>query len=655
MRHTKTLSLSLLASLLYSNPLLAQTELEEVVVTASRFTEELATLPGDVSIITSKTIRQSTAQNIPHLIQSELGISVGDITGNGRNYFVDLRSFGETASANTLVLVDGRRVNAPDLSGTDWLQTPLDRIQKIEVIRGGSTAVLYGDNASAGVINIITRSGGQNVQKMDLVAGSFGTLKTQISMDGLYKKLSFTADAGFQRSDGYRINSGSQAKNTGFKLDYDFNDRFSLNVSGGYNRDSTEWPGALKKSDLEGGYSHTDTLYPEDFSKTEDFFFKGGPEFHFGKEHLFKMDISYRQRQNENFSSGDWGTFFAQTNMDTYAVAPRVQLAHSGYGFTNKLIFGWDYETSQLDVTNDALFFGDASTADFSFKKQNTAYYLNDKLQLHHRWTLSGGYRMDRANYHFSPSTPSETTLDQEAVSATLGYDVNPNSKLYLNYANSFRYPLIDEQFNYFSNTVDTTLLPQVAKEYQIGIRHHFSKTFKTDLNLFQIRTDDEIYYDPNTFSNTNMEGQIKREGVTLNFKKQFEQWSLMGNYTWTKSSIEEGTYADKKFPGVPKQKAGLGIHYNPSEPLSLTLNGNYVGEKWFISDFNNDFDKQPSYLLLDSGMHYRWPNITGFIKVTNLTEREYSEYAVLGGFPTEQAYYPSPGRKIMVGISLHH
>ena len=78
--------------------------------------------------------------------------------GNRRNYRVDLRGFGETAQSNTLVLVDGRRINQADLSGTDWALIPIDRVKRIEIIRGGRGSILYGDNAAGGVISARTKS-----------------------------------------------------------------------------------------------------------------------------------------------------------------------------------------------------------------------------------------------------------------------------------------------------------------------------------------------------------------------------------------------------------------------------------------------------------------------------------------------------------------
>ena len=132
---------------------------QEVVVTPTRRDEPLARVPAPVTVITATEIARSTARDIPDVLRSHAGVSVTDITGNRRNYRVDLRGFGETASSNTLVLVDGRRVTLPDLSGTDWFQIPLDRVERIEVTKGSRGSVLYGDNATGGVINIITKDG----------------------------------------------------------------------------------------------------------------------------------------------------------------------------------------------------------------------------------------------------------------------------------------------------------------------------------------------------------------------------------------------------------------------------------------------------------------------------------------------------------------
>jgi iron complex outermembrane receptor protein len=148
----KRITLLALALLLCATQLMAEEtetlKVDEVVITATRYEEKVSSVPANVTVITETDIKNSTAQNIPDLLKTDMGIQVTDITGNKRSVMVDLRGFGATGASNTLVLLDGRRINHPDLSGVDWTQIPLDRVQKIEIIRGGRGSVLYGDNAA---------------------------------------------------------------------------------------------------------------------------------------------------------------------------------------------------------------------------------------------------------------------------------------------------------------------------------------------------------------------------------------------------------------------------------------------------------------------------------------------------------------------------
>ena len=131
---------------------------DEVVVTATRFKESYIDKPVNVTVITAEDIRQSAAKTVPDLLSEQAGIAIHDFFGNNAaTTTVDLRGFGITGAQNTLILVDGRRVTDIDLSGVQWSAVPLAAIERIEIVRG-SGAVLYGDGATAGVINIITKS-----------------------------------------------------------------------------------------------------------------------------------------------------------------------------------------------------------------------------------------------------------------------------------------------------------------------------------------------------------------------------------------------------------------------------------------------------------------------------------------------------------------
>ncbi len=86
-----------------------------------------------------------------------------------------MRGFGDASVTRVLVLVDGRRVNRPDLAGTNWLQVPVEDVERVEVVRGPAS-VLYGDHAVGGVINIITKKGGEKLSvTASGMGGSFGS------------------------------------------------------------------------------------------------------------------------------------------------------------------------------------------------------------------------------------------------------------------------------------------------------------------------------------------------------------------------------------------------------------------------------------------------------------------------------------------------
>ena len=169
----------------------------EVVVTATRYGEKLVSVPANVTVISEEKIKNSTAQNIPDLLRTEAGVHVNDIAGNSRNITVDLRGYGETSALNTLVLVDGRRVNQADLSGADWIQIPLDRVERIEIIRGGRGGVLYGDNASGGVINIITKEGDKSKAGAGAAYGSYETFKGNAYLSGEANSLTYSLSGSY--------------------------------------------------------------------------------------------------------------------------------------------------------------------------------------------------------------------------------------------------------------------------------------------------------------------------------------------------------------------------------------------------------------------------------------------------------------------------
>ncbi len=639
--------------------------LPEVVVTATRYDEKVQNIPANVTIITDGDIKNSGAQNIPELLRAQAGIKVSDINGSHRSYTVDLRGFGETAALNTLVLVDGRRINQADLSGTDWVQIPLDRVKRIEIIRGGRGSVLYGDNASGGVINIITKEGDRFKAGFGAAAGSYDTYKSDAYVSGSITNLSYSLSASYLDTDGYRDNSKQEAKDLGLNLNYYASDVLKLNFSTGYHKDDTGLPGALKESDFAADISRKDTINPNDFAETEDYYFKGGSEFFFLGDNVFKFDLAYRKRDTSSFASFTGGNFTADTEINTISLSPRLVLKNKVWGMANNFSTGFDYEDITEDIVNDSYYPPFSSLGKFKLKRKNYGYYFYDDFKPLKNLSLAAGYRYDRADFDFDPfKTPGPplssdgTSADESAYSAGINYTFDKKSYAYFSFARSFRYPVLDEYFDFMTNTVNSELKPQKSNNYELGVRYFFNTDCYAHLNIFRLDTVDEIFLNPTSkgfgiVGNDNMDGETRRDGVEISFSTAITKWlSLNAGYTYTHAKIRGGSFNDKDIPDVPNHQATLGAVLF-WQGASLSVSGIYIGERPYLSDFENTFDMQEDHLVFNLKLKYPWKKFTVFMDINNITNEKYSEYGVISlfSFPQEKAWYPSPERNILAGM----
>lgn len=627
--------------------------MDEVVVTGSRFEDKLASVPTNITVIHRQDIENSTAENVPDLLRTQVGVQVTDIAGNRKRFRVDLRGFGETSQSNTLVLVDGRKINQADLSGTDWTLIPLERVERIEIIRGGRGSVLYGDNATGGIVNIITRSGDRKEISGRVAAGSYNTYKGSLSYSGSNEKLSWNLNGDYLSSDGYRDNSGTESKDIALTLDYYPSENVKINLGGAYHKDDTNLPGALKASDFAGGVTRTTSLQPNDFADTKDYYISAGPELYFFNDSSFKFDVSFRRRNFFSAALFAGGSFEGDSEINILTFSPQLIIREKIWELKNNLTLGIDYRDSEEDIHNKSVYFGFPSEGFFNLQKNNIAYYVQDDLNLSEKFSLSAGFRHDRADFEFSPTTPDKVDLDQNLFTVGLNYSLSDYIQLYGSYSQSFRYPLLDEIFSFFTNTVSTTLLPQTSNDYEFGLRYAMNKTFYANINLFRIDTDDEIFLNPITFNNENLDGTTRRDGVEVSLVWMIDRLTFRGGYRYTDATLEDGTFAGNNVPGVPRHKVDLEASYQFSQEFLAAVNGSYVGKRPFESDFFNAFAEQDDYFLINAKLIYRQDRFSLFLNLNNLTDEEYSEYGVLGGFPVEQAYYPSPGFNILGGLSV--
>jgi outer membrane receptor protein involved in Fe transport len=244
--------------------------------------------------------------------------------------------------------------------------------------------------------------------------------------------------------------------------------------------------------------------------------------------------------------------------------------------------------------------------------------------------------------------------MSEDAFTAGINYTFYKQSYIYFSCSRSFRYPLLDELYSFYTNTLDTDIGPQSSHNYEIGIRYFFTHDIYAHLNLFRIDTDNEIVYNPELYVNQNLDGKTRRDGIEISlFAKPLDWLTLKGGYTYLDAEIKKGMFKGSDIPNVPTHKVDVDVLTHLGKGFTITLNGVYVGERPFISDFSNEYGKQDSYIVLNSKIQYQWKSLTAFLDINNLTNNEYSEYGVIGGYPLERAYYPSPKINFLAGLSM--
>lgn len=165
-------------------PVLAQTQLKEVVVTANRSEQLLPDALPHTTVIGRDAIERSQAVDLPTLLSSEAGFQFTQNGGRGTAANLFLRG---SAASQVLVLIDGVPLTKQDTTGTVSLEhIMLDQIERVEIVRGNVSAI-YGSGAIGGVIQVFTRKGqGKPVGFVHLEAGSFGSARGAAGISGQF-------------------------------------------------------------------------------------------------------------------------------------------------------------------------------------------------------------------------------------------------------------------------------------------------------------------------------------------------------------------------------------------------------------------------------------------------------------------------------------
>jgi vitamin B12 transporter len=197
----------LLAALISSHLLIAQrdtTTLEAAVVTATKFERKQTETGKVLSVIDRATLERNGGKTLGEMLNTVAGVQIIGANNNpGTNNLVTIRG---AAAGNTLILLDGVPVNDPSVI-TNYFDInfiPIDQIERIEILKGGQST-LYGSDAVAGVINIISRKPGNKKATVNglFSYGSWETLSQNIGITGKTKSLDYSIQYTHTNSEGF--------------------------------------------------------------------------------------------------------------------------------------------------------------------------------------------------------------------------------------------------------------------------------------------------------------------------------------------------------------------------------------------------------------------------------------------------------------------
>ena len=640
---------------------------DAVVVTASRFPERALDAPIGMTVINAERIANSTAATLPELLSQEAGIVSRDNTGSPDRQ-IDLRGFGVTGDQNTLVLLNGQRLNELELGSIRWSSIPLANIERIEILRG-SGAVLYGGNATGGTINIITRGpeAGRRSVAVGGTSGTYGTheLRAAINLGG--EHLGFSLFANDQASDNYRRNNRLEQQNINGEMRLS-GLRGHLALTFSLENQNLGLPGARTAAQLLTDPRGAST--PRDFTARDGAraTLSGRVDLGFGE---FAADLGWRNSVRtaslKDYSGFGFPDTFVDTRSHVWTFTPRIKIPYQAAGLRHSLVAGVDVEDWSYDSrrATEVATLG-TPNARVLATQYNQAVYAQHHTEFGRDTKLTLGARQQRvemaARDVVNPASyaSGRSTMSPRAWEVSLRHGFTQAAAVYGRVGQSFRVSTLDESYSQFGgpffDAAVTILKPQVSKDHEIGVEYR-AGGLRARASAFANYLVDEIYFFAPTFSNINLP-PTRRSGVEFDASYDVTSaLSVFGNLSITDARFRDGVIggvnvAGNTVPLVPRDAANAGFNWKFAGRTRLNLVTRYVGRQFYDNDQTNSFPtKMPAYATTDLKLTHSVGGANIGFSVNNLFDKDYYSYAIRNGAGTSFNAYPQWRRSVLLNL----
>jgi len=548
-----TIKLSLIATLLLTTTYADETLEPITIVSTSKTTQSIKNTTSNVTVITADDIEEKGYQTVAQAIEQQAGMIISRSGGIGQLTSIFTRGMN---SGQTLVLLDGMRLNDPSSpNGAAQLETlTTSNIQQIEIIKGGSSSI-WGSNASAGVINIITKKPQNGTHgSLALSYGSYNTKGADADLSYKDEKLTAQVLSSYLKTDGFSALSPRDAESDSYKnksynlkFAYSFNENNKLELS--YNDIKTDFD-----------YDNSD---PDDKNSNGD-----SKQKNYALAYTFKLNnynaifhASKSDIKRHNNSIGQYDSFISLNDSTSKEYSFINQYIYD----ENKVILGFEYKdiNGLSESTYTSEFYNSYDLTDSSYRNKaifiSNTYYINDATLLETNLRYDDFDKFDNKTTYKIGLKHNHIFIEGFTASA--------------NYYTAYDAP----STYYLSKTTINSLKPMYTKGFDI------TTSYKDLLSVtyFNNKVEDNIesigFYPNETYFNA--DGTEKFEGLEIQSAYTLTALNLhfSANYTHLfKYEKDDGTNVIRR----PQDILNAAINYYTENNMYFGIDAQYIGDR---------------------------------------------------------------------------
>ncbi len=625
------------AAVIISSQLLAQDTtgkvLDEAVITANKFEQKQSQTGKVVTVITREQIEKSSGKTVAQLLNEQAGITInGAYNAAGSVQTVFMRG---ASSGRTLILLDGIPVSDPSMINNEFDLNlfSINDVERIEICKGAQST-LYGSDAIAGAINIITIKKDINKPfnvKVTTGLGNKNTVRNNIQLYGKAGKLTYTTRFAKLRTNGFSAAYDSTGTKDFDKDGYDGN---VINAGLQYQVlpslvIKTFILHSQYKADIDAGGFADEKDYRINNSNLS-----SGAGLNF-KKGIVNITANYqygelnRKYRNDSLFVRPYGIKF-----ESNKYGGRTQYAELFGNVTAAkwltILAGFDYRWGNMQQQYFSLSsYGPYSSSFKDTSLHQTSFYgsllfnaLNKKINVE-----IGG----RTNKHSRYGTNSTYTFNPS-------YTFSKNWRVFGSIASGFKAPSIFQVYDAYSGNPD--LKPEKSTNYEIGIQQTHS-IVSSRVVYFHRDIKNGIDYNYTTFQYFNFVKQTIN-GLELELSlRPTEKLNISANYTLITGN--EQTQSRKSFNDTsynhllrrPRHTINLNIGYQFTKGLFASVSAKSVSSRYDVGGYKEDDILLDDYFIVNAYAEYKWKsNVKFFVDAQNVTKKQFFDVRGYNAIP---------------------